>query len=104
MGLTGTRFILVSMEDTPGTRSLPFVGLDVEMLHCLHLTMSLDLINAKSEQDIVSKLPEYSVFPFVGHDFTDRHDPSEKSPSSARQRPKRCTASWGSPVRIVMKE
>jgi tetratricopeptide (TPR) repeat protein len=77
MGTTRARSMLISMEDTPGTTTLPFAGREVEMLHSLHLTMSLDPINAKSKQEVISKLPECSVFHFAGHGFTDRQDPSK---------------------------
>ncbi|KAG5657339.1 hypothetical protein KAF25_005903 [Fusarium avenaceum] len=77
MGTTRARSILISMEDTPGATKLPFAGREIEMLHSLHPTMSLDPINAKSKQDVISKLQECSVFHFAGHGFTDRQDPSK---------------------------
>lgn len=77
MGTTRARSMLISMEDTPGTTSLPFAGREIEMLHSLHLTMSLDPIKAKSKLDVISKLQECSVFHFAGHGFTDRQDPSK---------------------------
>ncbi|KIL87872.1 hypothetical protein FAVG1_08753 [Fusarium avenaceum] len=77
MGTTRARSMLISMEDTPGAISLPFAGREIEMLHSLHLTMSLDPIRAKSKQDVISKLKECSVFHFAGHGFTDRQDSSK---------------------------
>ncbi|KAI6764308.1 hypothetical protein HG530_008097 [Fusarium avenaceum] len=77
MGTARARSMLISMEDTPGTNSLPFAGREIEMLHSLHLTMSLDPINAKSKRDVISKLQGCSVFHFAGHGFTDRQDPSK---------------------------
>lgn len=77
MEVAGTRSMLVSVEDAPGATTLPFARREVEMLHGLLKSISLDPINPVCKQDIIAQLPGCSVFHFAGHGFTDEQDPSK---------------------------
>jgi hypothetical protein len=70
--------LLVAMEYTPGTPRLPFATREVEMLHDLCRSMSLESIEpGRRKQDVTSHLPRCSIFHFAGHGDTDANDPSE---------------------------
>ncbi|CAH0033335.1 unnamed protein product [Clonostachys rhizophaga] len=74
--VTRDRSLLVAMENTPGATRLPFATREVNMLHKLHISMSLDPIIAKNKTNILSQLPHCKIFHFAGHGFTDSQDPS----------------------------
>ncbi|QPC65791.1 hypothetical protein HYE67_008022 [Fusarium culmorum] len=75
--VTEERSLLVAMETTPGATALPFATREVNVLHSLHTSMSLDPIVGKNKNDILSQLPQCKVFHFAGHGFTDSQDPSK---------------------------
>ncbi|KAL6918806.1 hypothetical protein FSST1_002832 [Fusarium sambucinum] len=75
--VTRNRSLLVAMENTPGATMLPFATDEINMLHKLHTSMSLDPVIGKNKKDILLQLPHCKIFHFAGHGFTDSQDPSK---------------------------
>lgn len=72
------RALLVAMEHAPGSSRLPFAAGEVEMLHKLCRSMSLEPIEpGRRKQDVMSHLPDCDIFHFAGHGYTDDDDPSK---------------------------
>ncbi|KAH7006566.1 hypothetical protein EDB82DRAFT_565732 [Fusarium venenatum] len=55
--------LLVAMENTPGATMLPFATDEINMLHKLHTSMSLDPVIGKNKNDILSQLPHSRILP-----------------------------------------
>ncbi|KAI9684131.1 MAG: hypothetical protein M1829_003401 [Trizodia sp. TS-e1964] len=75
---TPARALLIAMEHTPGSSSLPSATGGVERLH--DICQSMELVPLKSgrcKEDIMSHLPHCDIFHFAGHGHTDNDDPSE---------------------------
>ena len=57
---------------------LPSTHEEVSMLHELCKSMTLNPIEpGQRKQDIIPHLPQYKIFHFAGHGYTDNEDPSK---------------------------
>ncbi|KAL6408226.1 hypothetical protein AUP68_08078 [Ilyonectria robusta] len=74
---TSSKALLVSMEHTPGNRTLPFSTKEVDMVWNLCGSMLLQPVRpGRRKQDIESHLRECRIFHFAGHGTTDQYDAS----------------------------
>ncbi|KAI3321054.1 hypothetical protein HD806DRAFT_504428 [Xylariaceae sp. AK1471] len=69
--------LLVAMEHTPGhAAQLPFASKEIEMLHYLCKSITLDPIEpGRRKHDIMSLLPSCKIFHVAGHGYTNDQDP-----------------------------
>ncbi|KAH7121614.1 CHAT domain-containing protein [Dactylonectria macrodidyma] len=68
--------LLISMENTPGTSSLPYTSQEIKVLRNLSESMKLKPIEPeRRKQDVIAHLPECKLFHFAGHGYTDKKDP-----------------------------
>ncbi|CAJ0546912.1 Ff.00g015390.m01.CDS01 [Fusarium sp. VM40] len=70
--------LLVGMETTPGSSSLPNASKEIDAVRKVCETMSIDPIELKPrKKDIMSQLLESEIFHYAGHAYTDSNDPAE---------------------------
>ncbi|KIL94080.1 hypothetical protein FAVG1_02642 [Fusarium avenaceum] len=70
--------LLVGMETTPGSSSLPNASKEIDAVRRVCETMSIDPIELKPrKKDIMSQLLESEIFHYAGHAYTDSNDPAE---------------------------
>ncbi|KIL93026.1 hypothetical protein FAVG1_04207 [Fusarium avenaceum] len=74
------RAVLVSMETTPETSSLPSAGREVQILRDICKSKGFETIEPRSiKEDVVFRLPHCKIFHFAGHGSTNERDASQSS-------------------------
>lgn len=74
------RAVLVSMETTPESSSLPSAGREVQVLRDICKSKGFETIEPRSiKEDVVSQLPHCKIFHFAGHGSTNERDASQSS-------------------------
>ncbi|RTE69411.1 hypothetical protein BHE90_016208 [Fusarium euwallaceae] len=78
-GLAQAQALMVAMEHTPDSTSLPFAGEEVKaVLEALKpLTVKLLQLDQRTKQMVQSLLRDSDIFHFAGHGYTDDTDPSQ---------------------------
>ncbi|KAL4756986.1 CHAT domain-containing protein [Aspergillus foveolatus] len=72
-----SKFILVSMETTPGNAHLPFVPEEIQAIReMLPPSMPLVSFDSPSHHELLSALQKCVIFHFAGHGMTNQLDPS----------------------------
>jgi tetratricopeptide (TPR) repeat protein len=75
-----TRALLVNMTETPEHLRLDYASQEVDVVRSLFRSRSFTCITPKrSKEDVISHLPNCTIFHFAGHGSTDRADPSNSS-------------------------
>ncbi|SPJ80737.1 uncharacterized protein FTOL_08841 [Fusarium torulosum] len=70
--------LLVGMETTPGSSSLPNASKEIDAVRRACETMSIDAVELKPrKKEIMSQLLESEIFHYAGHAYTDSNDPAE---------------------------
>ncbi|KAI1029506.1 hypothetical protein LB504_010789 [Fusarium proliferatum] len=71
------RALLVGMQHTPESGSLPYASKEIDIVHRLCESASLDTVRPKPRKEEVSEqLLGCKIFHFAGHGYTDEDDPS----------------------------
>ncbi|WZH40930.1 CHAT domain-containing protein [Fusarium acuminatum] len=74
------RAVLVSMETTPESSSLPSAGREIQVLRGICKSKGFETIEPRSiKEDVVSQLPQCKIFHFAGHGSTNGRDASQSS-------------------------
>ncbi|KAH7153450.1 CHAT domain-containing protein [Dactylonectria macrodidyma] len=77
---TERKALLVAMDQTARHKHLPFATKEVEMLKGLCKMAQVDAITPTQHKDqVMSHLPDCSIFHFAGHGSTNPIDPSQSS-------------------------
>ncbi|KPM45606.1 hypothetical protein AK830_g989 [Neonectria ditissima] len=76
-GPASTKALLVAMQNTPGSKSLPSAPSEVSIVRELCKSMSLEPIEpaARHTQNVLSELKDCRIFHFAGHGETDEVNP-----------------------------
>ncbi|KAM0281388.1 hypothetical protein ACHAO9_010760 [Fusarium lateritium] len=74
------RAVLVSMDTTPGSSSLPSAGREVKLLRDICKSKGFETVEPRPiKEDVVSRLPHCKIFHFAGHGSTNGLDASQSS-------------------------
>jgi len=76
---TSKQVLIVAMEDTPGSKSLPFATKEAAVIREVFCkSTSLELIEPdRRKEDVLLHLRDCDIFHFAGHGYTDVRDPSQ---------------------------
>ncbi|KAH6970643.1 CHAT domain-containing protein [Ilyonectria sp. MPI-CAGE-AT-0026] len=75
-GPSSTKAVMVAMQNTPGSKSLPSATKELSIVRGLCESMSLESIEpARFTKHVLSELKDCHIFHFAGHGVTDQTNP-----------------------------
>lgn len=75
-GPSSTKAVMVAMQNTPGSKSLPSATKELSIVRGLCESMSLESIEpARLSKHVLSELKDCHIFHFAGHGVTDQTNP-----------------------------